>query len=127
MRNKNYSYRNDFLKPLALRLIFTISYIQQAFEFQTLSNPELTTVQLTAVIYPNPTTDYLKLAFNIKEVSDVQINIINVAGQIVANNKYTRVVGAQTLPLNVSGFSVGFYTVELLINGEVISKQFVKQ
>ncbi|MDG2274830.1 MAG: hypothetical protein P8L28_03195, partial [Flavobacteriaceae bacterium] len=35
--------------------------VQQAFEFQTLSNPELTTVQLTAVIYPNPTTDYVVL------------------------------------------------------------------
>ena len=35
--------------------------VQQAFEFQTLSNPKLTTVQLTAVIYPNPTTDYVVL------------------------------------------------------------------
>jgi len=94
---------------------------------EVLATTDLEQFDAVLNLYPNPTTDYLKLAFNIKQASDVQINILNVAGQIVANNKYTRVVGAQTLPLNVSGFSVGLYTVELLINGEVISKQFVKQ
>ena len=94
---------------------------------EVLATTDLEQFDAVLNLYPNPTTDYLKLAFNIKQASDVQINILNVAGQIVANNKYTGIVGAQTLPLNVSGFSVGLYTVELLINGEVISKQFVKQ
>ena len=39
--------------------------VQQVFEFQTLSNPELTTVKLSAVTYPNPTSDYVILKFQI--------------------------------------------------------------
>jgi hypothetical protein len=35
--------------------------VQQPFELQTLSNPELITVNLTAVTYPNPTKDFIIL------------------------------------------------------------------
>jgi hypothetical protein len=35
--------------------------VQHLFEFQTLSNPELITVNLTAVTYPNPTKDLIIL------------------------------------------------------------------
>jgi hypothetical protein len=35
--------------------------VQQPFEFQILSNPELTTVNLTAITYPNPTKDFIIL------------------------------------------------------------------
>jgi hypothetical protein len=35
--------------------------VQDPFEFQTLTNPELTTVNLTVVTYPNPTKDFITL------------------------------------------------------------------
>jgi hypothetical protein len=38
-----------------------IQGVQQSIELFTLSNPELTTVNLSAVIYPNPTSDYVVL------------------------------------------------------------------
>ena len=94
---------------------------------EVLATADLSHFDAVLNLYPNPTRDYLNLSLHIKEASDVEINIVNIAGQIIANHSYNRIVGAQTLPLNVSGFVSGLYTVELLINGEVISKQFVKQ
>ena len=45
--------------------------VQQSIELFTLSNPELTTVNLTAVTYPNPTSDYLILAINDANLTDL--------------------------------------------------------
>jgi hypothetical protein len=50
--------------------------VQHSFEFQTLSNPELTTVNLTAVTYPNPTKDFiiLKVSQKNKSLKTFKIN-----------------------------------------------------
>ena len=78
-------------------------------------------------IYPNPSTDFVQLSLNIKDASDLKISILNVMGQKVASRDYGNLIGAQVLPLNVSGFPAGIYTVEVLINGALSTKQFVKQ
>jgi hypothetical protein len=50
--------------------------VQHPFEFQTLSNPGLTTVNLTAVPYPNPTKDFiiLKVSQKNKSLKTFKIN-----------------------------------------------------
>ena len=78
-------------------------------------------------IYPNPSTDLVKLSLNIKDAATLELKIINVMGQTVASRNYGNLVGSQILPLNVSEFPSGIYTVEVLVNGSLSTKQFVKQ
>ena len=78
-------------------------------------------------IYPNPSTDLVKLSLNIKDAATLELKIINVMGQTVASRNYGYLVGSQILPLNVSEFPAGIYTVEVLVNGSLSTKQFVKQ
>jgi len=78
-------------------------------------------------IYPNPSSDFVQLSLNIMDAADLQINIVNVMGQKVATRDYGNLMGSQVLPLNVSKFPAGIYTVEVLINGTLATKQFVKQ
>ena len=78
-------------------------------------------------VYPNPSTDLVQLSLNIKDASDLQVNIRNLMGQKVAAKSYGSLVGAQNISLNVSDFPVGIYTVEVLMNGAISTKQFVKQ
>ena len=78
-------------------------------------------------IYPNPSTDLVKLSLNIKDAATLELKIINVMGQTVASRNYGNLVGSQILPLNVSEFPAGIYTVEVLVNGSLSTKQFVKQ
>ena len=78
-------------------------------------------------VYPNPSTDLVKLSLNIKDAATLELKIINVMGQTVASRNYGNLVGSQILPLNVSEFPAGMYTVEVLINGNRSTKQFVKQ
>ena len=49
--------------------------VQQAFEFQTLSNPGLLAAQLTAVTYPNPTTDFIVLKITDTMLENLQYTL----------------------------------------------------
>ena len=55
---------------------FVSQGVQHSFEFNTLSNFELTTVNLTAVTYPNPTKDFiiLKVSQKNKTLKTFKIN-----------------------------------------------------
>ena len=83
--------------------------VQQAFEFQTLSNPELTTVQLTAVIYPNPTTDYVVLKITDTALENLQYTLFDLNGKTIASKKITT-TSTQIIMKNIS---VGMYLLKL--------------
>jgi hypothetical protein len=64
--------------------------VQQSFELITLSNPELTTVNLTAVTYPNPTSDYVVLAISDANLSDLSYALYDLQGRTVAQGRATQ-------------------------------------
>ena len=55
----SFSVGQVFYKSNASSLGSVSQGVQQAIKIQTLSNPDLLTVRLTAVTYLNPTTDYV--------------------------------------------------------------------
>jgi hypothetical protein len=63
--------------------------VQHPFEFQTLSNPELTTVNLTAVTYPNPTSDYVILKISDSALDNLSYKLFDVTGKAISNGNIT--------------------------------------
>jgi hypothetical protein len=61
--------------------------MQQAFEIQTRSNPSLSTVQLTAVTYPNPSTDYLVLKITDTAIENLQYTLFDLNGKTITSKK----------------------------------------
>ncbi len=61
--------------------------IQAAFEVITLSNPEFTALTLTAVTYPNPTTDYIVLALKNSNLTDLSYAMYDLQGRLVHKGK----------------------------------------
>jgi hypothetical protein len=60
--------------------------VQQFFEFQTLSNPELTTVNLTAIRYPNLTKDFITLKITDTAIHPVPCTLFDVNGKAIVSN-----------------------------------------
>ena len=83
--------------------------VQQAFEFQTLSNPELTTVQLTAVIYPNPTTDYVVLKITDTALENLKYTLFDLNGKTIASKKIT----TTSTQIIMKNSSIGMYLLKL--------------
>ena len=83
--------------------------IQQAFEIQTLSNPGLLTVQLTAVTYPNPTTDYVVLKITDTALVNLQYTLFDLSGKTIVSKKIT----TSSTEINMRNFSIGMYLLKL--------------
>ena len=63
--------------------------VQQVFEIQTLSNPALLTVQLTAVIYPNPITDYVVLKITDTALENLRYTFFDFNDESIASKTIT--------------------------------------
>jgi len=83
--------------------------VQQAFEIQTLSNPGLLTVQLTAVTYPNPTTDYDVLKITDTALENLQYSLFDLNGKTIVSKKIT----TSSTEINMRNFSIGMYLLKL--------------
>ena len=57
--------------------------IQQPLEIVTLSNAEVTSVQLTAKAYPNPSTDFVMLSLINTDFEGMQYYLCNLNGSLV--------------------------------------------
>jgi hypothetical protein len=78
--------------------------VQQAFEIITLSNPELTSVTLFAVAYPNPTTDKVVLSLGNLDLTALSYVLYDLSGRLVLNalvQEFKTEIAMQNLPLGV--------------------------
>jgi hypothetical protein len=83
--------------------------VQQVFEIQTLSNPALLTVQLTAVIYPNPITDYVVLKITDTALENLQYTLFDINGKTI-DSQYITTSNTEIIMKN---FSLGMYLLKL--------------
>lgn len=74
-------------------------------------------------VAPNPATDATSVTFNVKNTSDVIINVIDMAGKVVATQTLSGVNGTQAVEINTSALNSGMYTVNVNANGTAVSKK----
>jgi len=61
--------------------------IQQSIELFTLSNPELMTVTLKAIMYPNPTKDKIMLSLLDNKLEQLSYSIYDMKGRLLKNKR----------------------------------------
>lgn len=86
--------------------------VQQSIELFTLSNPELTTVNLSAVTYPNPTSDYIILKISDNALDYLSYKLFDVNGKAIANGNITN---ADTR-IKMQQLALGMYILKVLQN-----------
>ncbi|MBL4704977.1 MAG: choice-of-anchor J domain-containing protein [Flavobacteriales bacterium] len=74
-------------------------------------------------VYLNPATSNTNITFELSEVSDVNISVVNMMGQSVYNEAKSNVSGAQRVSLDANSMASGMYFVNLTINGETVTKK----
>ena len=75
-------------------------------------------------MYPNPTEGEFELMFNLNETKDLNIEIINIIGDIVYAKRFTEVKD-QTVKFDLSDMSAGVYFVTIQSENEKVSKKIV--
>jgi hypothetical protein len=91
-----------------------IQGVQQSLELFTLSNPELTTVNLSAVIYPNPTSDYVMLKISDTALYNLSYHLIDINGKAISNGSLTN----GDTQINMQQLPVGMYILKVSQNNQ---------
>jgi hypothetical protein len=83
--------------------------VQQPFEIQTLSNPALTTVNLTAVTYPNPTKDFIILKITDSALHNLRYSLFDVNGKALASGLITE----SSTQIQLKHLAIGAYILKV--------------
>ena len=75
------------------------------------------------MIFPNPTSDLATLAFEGYKDSDIEINIVNLLGEVVFTKEINSSSYLDYYNLDVSRLSNGIYNVIVNSNGKVSTKK----
>jgi hypothetical protein len=83
--------------------------VQHPFDFQTLSNPELTTVNLSALTYPNPTSDYVTLKISDSALDGLSYTLFDITGKAISNGTITN----GDTQISMQQFAIGIYILKV--------------
>jgi hypothetical protein len=84
--------------------------VQHPFEFQTLSNPALTTVSLTAVTYPNPTKDFIILKITDTTLHNLRYTLFDINGKAIASGSITE----SSTQIQLKHLAIGAYVLKVI-------------
>ena len=83
--------------------------VQQTIEFTVLSNPELIALTLSAVTYPNPTTDYIVLSLTDATLTDLSYIMFDLQGRLITKGK----VEQEATQIAMKNLSIGVYILKV--------------
>ena len=119
---------DKLILPKAYYRIHTIDFDGQEQFSKTISITRNDSRFGIIAAYPNPASDLLNIQFNTVEESIVHVQIIDMTGRLVFQQKIDAVKGTNSLPINVGQFSAGTYTLNV-VNSNAVAEpiRFVKQ
>lgn len=79
-------------------------------------------------ITPNPATTTVAISYKLNQAGSAYLMIIGYYGSNGTSNNYILDVNSNAISLNLNNYPSGFYTVALVVNGEIVdAKTLIKQ
>ena len=77
-------------------------------------------------LFPNPTSNKIQLSGFVEEQKQVQLDVLNIVGQLLYSEKIDLKYGKFEHEINTSSFESGAYFIRLSDNESQVSKLFFK-
>ena len=81
----------------------------------------------TFSFYPNPATENITVNYSLEQSAKVTYIIFDLTGKQVQSESTNRFPGAQQQNVNLNNLQVGTYLLSVNVNGNVITKRFIKK
>lgn len=78
-------------------------------------------------LYPNPYTGEFILEMNVLETQDIQVKITNIIGKEVYAEKLKQINGFYHKTIDMKGYTVGIYQLQISTNEGIINRKIIKQ
>jgi hypothetical protein len=76
-------------------------------------------------VAPNPATDHATISLNILKESNVIIQVIDLAGNVLTAKNYGKINCATNISLNTSNYPAGIYYISVTLDNEVVQQRLV--
>lgn len=83
------------------------------------------TINQAFSIYPNPSSDIIKLSYSLSKESDASIHIIDVYGRILISREVKNTASINEI-IPIKSLASGYYTILLKCGNEQMNKSFLK-
>ena len=118
----------DFTQPLyhiRLKLVDNDDRFKYSGIIRIMINAKLVNIETVLL---NPVTDVLNLRIMSTVSAGGNVNLINIPGQTVYQQKLSIMKGSNLISINsISNFAKGLYTVRVIVDGEMVVAQVFKQ
>ena len=78
-------------------------------------------------LYPNPTNGQVQLEFDLKETTQLKVEVTNLFGQTLRSEELDYNAGTQKINLDLSEFASGVYMITLSTDEERVSRRVIRQ
>jgi len=97
-----------------------------AVEYDANSVKELIRLLLTINVFPNPTSDYFNVSFELEKANNIRITLLDLTGKEVLEifNDFTA-EGVFSKTINTENFVKGVYFLQILIEGKYTTKKII--
>jgi len=75
-------------------------------------------------VFPNPATTNVNIRVELPEAGTMNLEVLNMLGQVVVSKNYGTISGAQYAVLNVSDYEAGMYQAVITVDGKRVVKPF---
>lgn len=110
--NATYTIGQVFYKTASGTNGFVSEGVQQPFEISTLSTTEIPQIQLTAVVYPNPTIQNVTLSIKEYDFTEMQFALIDISGKIISQGNITQ----SETPIDMNQLASAIYFLKISNN-----------
>lgn len=122
-QGKDLQIANAISEKYKLEVISTIDGFKDYTEVEVTLKPST-----LENIVPNPATNNVLVSYKLNGVNSAYLMVIGYYGSNGTSNNYILDVNSNETNLNVSNYPSGFYTVALVVNGEIVdAKTLIKQ
>jgi len=78
-------------------------------------------------LYPNPSSGNSALNISLERSANITVQVVDAKGSMVWQKQVLLPAGSNTLPLNMTGYPDGVYTINVNYNGERKSLKLIKK
>jgi hypothetical protein len=78
-------------------------------------------------VYPNPSRDIFNVSFEVKQVEDLKLEVVNLLGKIIIEEKINGFDGRYFNAFDLSSYSNGIYFLKIHTNNGIISNKLTLQ
>ena len=122
-QGKDLQIANAISEKFKLEVISTVDGFKDYAEVEVTLKPST-----LENIVPNPATNNVLISYKLNGVNSAYLMVIGYYGSNGTSNNYILDINTTETNLNISNYPSGFYTVALVVNGEIVdAKTLIKQ